>query len=80
LSLRFLTEKYAVRAYWGNGNIAPLILDFGTRWRWAVSFAPRPLYLQLKLLVVTHWVGEWMGPRVGMDTLVKRKIPSPCTY
>jgi hypothetical protein len=26
----------------------------------------------------THWIGGWMGPRAGLDTVAKRKIPSPC--
>jgi hypothetical protein len=30
--------------YWGNGGIAPYILNFGTRWKWVVSFTHRPLY------------------------------------
>jgi len=21
-----------------------------------------------------HWVGDWMGPRVGLDAVAKRKI------
>jgi hypothetical protein len=25
----------------------------------------------------THWKGGWMGPRTGLDAVVKRKIPSP---
>jgi hypothetical protein len=29
----------------GEWGIAPRILDLGTRWRWVVSFTPRPLYL-----------------------------------
>jgi hypothetical protein len=32
----------------GSGGIAPHILDLGTRWRWAVSYTPRPLYPQRK--------------------------------
>jgi len=24
-----------MKAYWESGNIAPRILDLGTRWRWA---------------------------------------------
>jgi hypothetical protein len=39
----FLIEHPAIKAYWGNGGIAPLILDPGTRWRWVVSFMLRPL-------------------------------------
>jgi hypothetical protein len=26
----------------------------------------------------THWIGDWVGPRAGLDTVVKRKIPCPC--
>jgi hypothetical protein len=25
----------------------------------------------------THWIGGCVGPRVGQDTVTKRKIPSP---
>jgi hypothetical protein len=28
----------------GSGSTALRILDLGTRWRWVVSFTPRPLY------------------------------------
>jgi len=33
-----------MESYWGSEGIAPLIFDFGIRWRWVVSFTPRPLY------------------------------------
>jgi hypothetical protein len=33
-----------MNAYWGSGGIASRILDLGTRWKWVVSFTPRPLY------------------------------------
>jgi len=39
-----LTKYHAMRMYWGSGGIAPRILHLGTRWRWVVSFTPRPLY------------------------------------
>jgi hypothetical protein len=26
----------------------------------------------------TLWIGGWVGPRDVLDTVVKRKIPSPC--
>jgi hypothetical protein len=45
-----LTEHRAMKAYWGNRGIVPRILDLGTRWRWVVSFTPRPLYSQGKSL------------------------------
>jgi hypothetical protein len=37
-----------MKAYWGSGPTAPLILDLGTGWRWVVSFMLRPLYPQRK--------------------------------
>jgi hypothetical protein len=40
--------KVVMRTYWGSGGIAPRILDLGIRWRWVVSFTPRPLYPQGK--------------------------------
>jgi hypothetical protein len=40
-----------------------------------VSFTPRPLYPQERDLV-THWIGDWVGPRAVLDAVVKRKIPS----
>jgi hypothetical protein len=36
----------AMKTNWGSGDLAPRILDLGTRWRWVVSFTPRPLYPQ----------------------------------
>jgi hypothetical protein len=35
----------------GSGDIAPRNLDLGTRWKWMVSFTPRPLY--------PHGKGPW---------------------
>jgi hypothetical protein len=37
-----------MKAYWGSGDIAPRILDLGTRWRRVVSFTHRSLYPQGK--------------------------------
>jgi hypothetical protein len=25
-----------------------------------------------------HWIEGWVGPRASLDTVEKRKIPSPC--
>jgi hypothetical protein len=65
-----------MKTYWGSGDIAPHILDLRTRWRWVVSFTTRPIYLREKA-PGTHWIGGWVGPRAVLDTVVKRKIPSP---
>jgi len=44
----FLTEHPAMKAYWGGEDIAPRILDLGTRWRWVGSFMPQTLYSKEK--------------------------------
>jgi hypothetical protein len=51
------------------------LFDLGTRWRWVVSFTPRPLYPRERT-PVTHWIGGWASPRTVLDAVVKRKIPS----
>jgi len=39
-----------------RGGIAPRILNLGTRWKWEVSFTPRPLYPRGRG-PITHWIG-----------------------
>lgn len=34
----------AMKAYKWSGGIAPLILSFGSRWKWMVSLMLQPLY------------------------------------
>jgi len=42
----------------GSGGIAPRT-DLSTRWRWVVSFTPRPIYPR-KRAPGTHWEeGGW---------------------
>jgi hypothetical protein len=78
LSLRFffVNEHNAMKAYWGSGYIAPRILDLGTRWRWVASFTARSLYPQ-KRAPATYWIRGWVGPRAGLDAMVKRKNSQP---
>jgi hypothetical protein len=66
-----------MKAYCGSGGIATRILDFGTRWRSVVSsrlgsFTPR------ERAPGTHCIGGWVGPRSGLDAVMKGEIPSPC--
>jgi hypothetical protein len=44
-----------------------------------VSFTPRPLYRREKASG-THSIGRWVGPRVGLDAVAKRKRERPCPY
>jgi hypothetical protein len=64
-----------MKAYWGNGAIAPRILDLIIRWEWSASrpgcFTPR------ERAPGTHWIGDWVGTRAGLYAVLRRKIPSP---
>jgi hypothetical protein len=59
---------------WGEWRYSATFLDLGTRWRWIVSFTPRPLYPG------THWIRGWASPRPGLDAVESnpgRPSPSP---
>jgi hypothetical protein len=65
-----------MKAYWGTGCISPhtltSALDGG---EWSAS---RPGSFTPKARApFTHWIGGWVGPRSGLDAVVRRKIPSP---
>jgi hypothetical protein len=62
-----------MRAYCGSGGIA-LALDGG---EWSASHAMAALSPGKDPPPGTHWIGGWVGPRATLDTVVKRKIPSP---
>jgi hypothetical protein len=32
----------------------------------------------MEVSVGAHWIGEWVGPRAGLDAVANRKISSPC--
>jgi len=45
-----------MKTYRGSGGTAPLILNFGTRWKWVVTFTPRPLYRGGKNISTRGWM------------------------
>jgi hypothetical protein len=49
------------------------VLDGG---EWSVSHPGR--FTPRERAPVTHWIGGCVGPRVGLDVVVRGKIPSPC--
>jgi hypothetical protein len=56
-------ERLKKAAYRGKGKVVPVLLtehhsffDLGTRWRWVVSFTPRPLYPRERT-PDTRWIG-----------------------
>jgi hypothetical protein len=73
----FLTEHHALKAYWGSGvQLHALLnsaLDGG---EWSASRHSR--FIPREGAPGTHWIGGWVGPRAGLDAVVKRKIPSLC--
>ena len=62
-----------MNAYRRSGGTAPLITNLGIRWRWVVSFAPRPLY-PLGDKAGTQWIGVWVVPSASRDYLEYRKV------
>jgi hypothetical protein len=75
--MQYLHLDCSVKAYCGIGCIAPRILELGTRLRWVVGFTPGRLTPR-EGAPGTHWIRGWVGPRSGLDAVMKRKFPSPC--
>jgi len=70
-----VSEHHTMKAYWGSGCIAPAFLISALEGgQWSASrpgrFTPR------EMARVTYCTGGWVGPSAGLDTVVKRKIPS----
>jgi hypothetical protein len=65
-----------MKAYWGSGDIAPCIssssLDGG---EWSASRSGRFTFREGA--PGTHWIGGLVGPSAGLESVVRRKIPSP---
>ena len=68
---------HAMNAHRERRGAAPLIHNLGSRWRWAVNFAPRSLCPRERN-PGTHWIGGWVGPRAGMDGFGEEKISCSC--
>jgi hypothetical protein len=44
MKTHLLLNCHAMKTYWGSGSINPCTFNFRIKWRWVVSFTPRPLY------------------------------------
>jgi hypothetical protein len=71
-----LTKYHAMKTYWEWRYISTHFLTSALdESEWSVSrsdhFAPS------ERAPSTHWIGGWVDPRAVLDTVVKRKIPSP---
>jgi hypothetical protein len=72
-----LNEHHAIKTYWRSGGIAPRIV--WPRHYMEVSGqldAPATLPPQERA-PRTLWIGGLVGTRAGVDTVSKRKTPSP---
>jgi len=61
-----------MKTQWGSGSIDQRILNFelgGGDWS-----ATRPY----RFTPGTHWIGDWVGPRAGLDSVAERKMPFTC--
>jgi len=61
---------------WNNGRISPWILNYDTRWTWAVSFYI-PTASPRESAMGSGWVALYTNPRAGLDIseTSRTKIP-----
>jgi hypothetical protein len=72
----FLTEHHAMKVYWGVEVYLHAFLDSALDGgEWSVSITGR--FTPSERVSVTHWIGSWVGPSAGLDTVVKRIIHRP---
>jgi hypothetical protein len=66
-----------MKDYWGvevyHHAFSTLALDGG---EWSASRSSR--FNPGKEPPNSHWIGGWVGPKAGLDAVVKRKIFRPC--
>jgi hypothetical protein len=73
------TLEQAMKAQKRSRGIA-LLFNLDARWVWVVDATLRPRYPRER--PNTHCIGEWMGPRAGLDGCGKSRphqdsIPGP---
>jgi hypothetical protein len=66
-------KLYAMKAY-GGLDVYIRIFSTSALVGGVVSFTPRPLYIPGERAPGTHWIGGWVGPRVGLEDVEKGKF------
>jgi hypothetical protein len=59
-----------MKTYGGSVGTAPYILNFGTGWRWVVSFTPR-LFCPGERIPSSNYKGGCVGLRAGLNVVEK---------
>jgi len=63
-------EGLGLRERWKGEYTVPLILNLGARWRWMVSFTPRPLYVRQRTPTPINKEVGW-DPEPVLDVLLR---------
>ena len=74
---RLLFPVHATTVYRGSRSIAPVILSFGTIWRWRVTFTSRPLYPQERRSVPIEMDPGCVPEEVKTFEEEKSQLPLP---
>jgi len=56
-----VTKHYIMRAYWEREDKTPRILILR-------NCLNGHLYSSASIFLGTHWIGDWVGPRIGLET------------
>jgi hypothetical protein len=61
---------------YGDWKYSSTIFDLITRYRWVAASHPCR-FIPGERAPGTHWIGGWLGPRVGLDAEKRKKIIAP---
>jgi hypothetical protein len=65
-----------MKVYWGlDLELQAFLILALAGGEWLASRSDR--FTSRERTPCTHWIGGWVGPRAGLDALVKEKFPAP---
>jgi len=72
-----LIEYHDMKTYWVNGDVAFPILTSAVDGGESLGSCPGRFNCG-KITSFTHWIGGWVSPRDGLETVVRRKSFITC--